>query len=223
MSSDDPTTLRHGPPGSPPAPRQPDPTPADTRSTEPGPAGSGSADPSGDLLVRIAAGETSAFEELFTNQSRILMAVIVRIVKSRSLAEEVLQECFTEVWTRCSGFDPSRGTGRVWLVTLCRRRAIDCVRSVQSQQDRDLADGLRSTAATGDEVEQTVIDRAESDRTVSALKGLPEDQSRPIVMAFYQGLTHAQISQTLKVPLGTIKSRIRDGMKKLREELEASR
>ncbi|WP_413332892.1 sigma-70 family RNA polymerase sigma factor [Brevibacterium sp. GP-SGM9] len=173
--------------------------------------------------MRIAAGETAAFEELFTDQSRILMAVIVRIVKSRSLAEEVLQECFTEVWTRCSGFDPARGTGRAWLITLCRRRAIDCVRSVQSQQDRDLADGLRSTAATGDDVEQTVIDRAESDRTVSALKGLPEDQSRPIVMAFYQGLTHAQISQTLKVPLGTIKSRIRDGMKKLREELEASR
>lgn len=151
------------------------------------------------------------------------MAVIVRIVKSQSLAEEVLQECFTEVWTRCSGFNPAKGTGRAWLITLCRRRAIDCVRSVQSQQDRDLADGLRSTAEAGDEVAQTVIDRAESDRTVSALRGLPEDQSRPIVMAFYQGLTHAQISESLKVPLGTIKSRIRDGMKKLRKELEASR
>jgi RNA polymerase sigma-70 factor (ECF subfamily) len=111
------------------------------------------------------------------------MAVILRIVKSRSLAEEVLQDCFTEVWTRCSGFDPNRGSGQ----------------------------------------EQTVIDRAESDRTVSALKILPEEQSTPIVMAFYQGLTHAQISEDLKVPLGTIKSRIRDGMKKLRDELEASR
>ena len=147
----------------------------------------------------------------------------LRIVKSRSLAEEVLQECFTEVWTRCSGFDPARGTGRAWLVTLCRRRAIDCVRSVQSQQDRDFADGLRTSAEAADGVEQTVIDRAESDRTVSALKILPEEQSTPIVMAFYQGLTHAQISEDLKVPLGTIKSRIRDGMKKLREELEASR
>ena len=147
----------------------------------------------------------------------------LRIVKSRSLAEEVLQECFTEVWTRCSGFDPARGTGRAWLVTLCRRRAIDCVRSVQSQQDRDFADGLRTSAEAADGVEQTVIDRAESDRTVSALKILPEEQSTPIVMAFYQGLTHAQISEDLKVPLGTIKSRIRDGMKKLRDELEASR
>ncbi|MGC2942041.1 MULTISPECIES: sigma-70 family RNA polymerase sigma factor [unclassified Brevibacterium] len=182
-----------------------------------------SADSSGDLLVRIARGDRAAFEQLFTDQSRILMAVILRIVKSRSLAEEVLQECFTEVWTRCAGFDSVRGTGRAWLVTLCRRRAIDCVRSVQSQQDRDLADGLRTSAEAGEQVEQTVIDRADSVRTVSALKVLPEEQSRPIVMAFYQGLTHAQISEDLKVPLGTIKSRIRDGMKKLRDELEASR
>ena len=180
-------------------------------------------DPGGALLVRIARGDRAAFEQLFTEQSRILMAVILRIVKSRSLAEEVLQECFTEVWTRCGGFDPDRGSGRAWLVTLCRRRAIDCVRSVQSQQDRDLADGLRTTAEAGEQVEQTVIDRAESDRTVSALKMLPDEQSTPIVMAFYQGLTHAQISERLEVPLGTIKSRIRDGMKKLRDELEAGR
>jgi hypothetical protein len=78
-------------------------------------------------------------------------------------------------------------------------------------------------AEAADGVEQTVIDRAESDRTVSALKILPEEQSTPIVMAFYQGMTHAQIPEDLKVPLGTIKSRIRDGMKKLRDELEASR
>ena len=151
------------------------------------------------------------------------MAVILRIVRSQSLAEEVLQECFTEVWTRCSGFDPQRGTGRAWLITLCRRRAIDCVRSVQAQQDRDYADGLRTSAEEGEQVEQTVIDRSESDRIATALKILPPDQAQPIVMAFYQGLTHAEISENLTVPLGTIKSRIRDGMKKLREELEASR
>ncbi len=182
-----------------------------------------STDSTGDLLMRIAGGDRAAFERLFTDQSRLLLALILRIVKSRSLAEEVLQECFAEVWTRCGRFDPERGTGRAWLITLCRRRAIDCVRSVQSQQDRDFADGLRSSAETGDQVEQTVIDRAESDRTVTALKVLPPEQSTPIVMAFYQGLTHAQISENLKVPLGTIKSRIRDGMKKLRDELEASR
>ncbi|MCS4593778.1 sigma-70 family RNA polymerase sigma factor [Brevibacterium sediminis] len=182
-----------------------------------------SADPGGALLIRIAEGDRSAFEELFTTHSRILMAVILRIVKSRTLAEEVLQDCFTEVWTRCSGFDPGRGSGRAWLITLCRRRAIDCVRSVQAQQDRDFADGLRTTAEASDQVEQTVIARAESDRTVSALRILPDEQAEPIVMAFYQGMTHTQISENLQVPLGTIKSRIRDGMKKLREELEASR
>ncbi|SDR94716.1 RNA polymerase, sigma subunit, ECF family [Brevibacterium siliguriense] len=220
MSSDDPTAFRHGPPGS---DRQENHPPASADAGIASAEAATASDPSGDLLLRIAAGDRSAFDELFTTQSRILMAVILRIVRSRTLAEEVLQECFTEVWTRCSGFDPARGTGRAWLVTLCRRRAIDCVRSVQSQQDRDFADGLRTSAEAVEEVEQTVIDRAESDRTLSALKILPEEQSRPIVMAFYQGLTHAQISEDLKVPLGTIKSRIRDGMKKLRDELEASR
>lgn len=209
MSSDDPSAPGHGPPGH-------------ALRTSGGNAPQAS-DPSSDLLLRIAAGERAAFEELFVTQSRILLAVILRIVRSRSLAEEVLQECFTEVWTRCSSFDPDRGSGRAWLTTLCRRRAIDCVRSVQAQQDRDYADGLRSSAGTGEQVEQTVIDRSESDRTMTALKILPEEQARPIVMAFYHGLTHAQISENLKVPLGTIKSRIRDGMKKLREELEAGR
>lgn len=180
-------------------------------------------DPCGRLLVQIAAGDRDAFEELFVSQSPILMAVIMRIVVSRSLAEEVLQECFAEAWARSGSFDPSRGTGRAWLVTMCRRRAIDCVRSVQASRDRDVADGLRSAAEVGEEVEQTVIDHAESDRTVSALKLLPTDQAQPIVMAFYQGMTHAQISERLGVPLGTIKSRIRDGMRKLRKELEASR
>ncbi|GAA1860176.1 sigma-70 family RNA polymerase sigma factor [Brevibacterium marinum] len=221
MSSNDPTAFRHGPPGSDRRIHEDPRADGDQRaSDDPQPA---SADPSGSLLVRIARGDAAAFEELFVSQSRILMAVILRIVKSRSLAEEVLQECFTEVWTHCKGYDPDRGTGRAWLVTLCRRRAIDCVRSVAAQQNRDFADGLRSTAESGEQVEQTVIERTESDRTVTALKILPEEQARPIVMAFYQGLTHAQISEGLEVPLGTIKSRIRDGMKKLREELEASR
>lgn len=179
-------------------------------------------DPCGQLLLRVARGDRTAFETLFVSQSAVLMAVIVRIVMSRSLAEEVLQECFAEVWARAGSFDPHRGTGRAWLVTMARRRAIDCVRSVQASRDRDVADGLRSAAVPGEEVEQAVIDRAESDRTVAALRLLPDDQARPIVMAFYQGLTHVQISERLGVPLGTIKSRIRDGMKKLRTELEAS-
>ena len=209
MSSDDPSAPGHGSRGD--GSRAPD----GAVTTAP--------DPCSEQLLRIATGDRTAFEELFVTQSRILLAVILRIVRSQSLAEEVLQECFTEVWTRCSGFDPERGTGRAWLITLCRRRAIDCVRSVQAQQDRDFADGLRFSAGEGEQVEQTVIDKSESDRTVTALKILPAEQVQPIVMAFYQGLTHAQISENLKVPLGTIKSRIRDGMKKLREELEASR
>lgn len=180
-------------------------------------------DPVGDQLARIADGDAKAFASLFDGQSAILLAIIARIVKNRALAEEVLQDCFAEVWVKAQSFDPRRGTGRGWLVTLCRRRAIDCVRSVQAERDRDDAEGIRSSQAATESVEQAVVDKADADRTVAALRELPEAQARPIVMAFYQGLTHVQISEALGVPLGTIKSRIRDGMKKLRQELEASR
>src|SRR5699024_5662916 len=112
MSTDDPSAPAHGPPSG----SQPHGDPPGSAETA-----TDSTDPSGDLLMRIAGGDRSAFERLFTDQSRILMAVILRIVKSRSLAEEVLQECFTEVWTRCSGFDPERWSGRTGLIRLCRR------------------------------------------------------------------------------------------------------
>lgn len=177
----------------------------------------------GSLLVNIQCSNTGAFEELFNAYSRILMATIVRIVKNRALAEEVLQECFVEVWIGCHGFDPQRGSGRAWLITMCRRRAIDCLRSVQAQQNRDYTDGMRAAAGQGEQVKPTVIEKLESELTATALKLLPKDQAEPIAMAFYQGLTHVQIAEELETPLGTIKSRIKDGMKRLRDELEGSR
>ncbi|WP_261625084.1 sigma-70 family RNA polymerase sigma factor [Nesterenkonia marinintestina] len=176
-------------------------------------------DPSGDLLRRIRGGDESAFEDLYRSQGRVLLACILRIVRNRSLAEEVLQDVFAEVWTRCAGFDPDRGTGRAWLVTLSRRRAVDRVRAVQSQQDRDFAEGVKEVHTDGTDVHTEVVAHMESVRTVTALRELPEDQARAIALAYYQDMSHREISEHLQVPLGTVKSRVRDGMARLRAQL----
>ena len=189
------------------------------------PASDGGAGPDrcGELLGRIRDGDEAAFEILFREYGGVMLAAIVRIVRDRSLGEEVLQECFTEIWRRAASFDPDRGTGRGWIITLCRRRAIDCVRSVQSQRDRDLVQGVGQLGTVGETAEDTAIGRDDALRTVTALRDLGGDQASAIALAYYEDMSHAQIAEELDVPLGTVKSRIRDGMMKMRSMLEGGR
>ena len=175
------------------------------------------------LLDRIGTGDEAAFEFLFREYGAVMLAAVVRIVRDRSLGEEILQDCFTEIWRRASSFDAARGTGRGWIITLCRRRAIDRVRAVQSQRDRDWTQGVGQLSTVGEPAEDTAVARDEALRTVSALRELGEPHASTIALAYFQDMSHAQISQELEVPLGTVKSRIRDGMTKLRTMLEGGR
>ncbi|GAB3190746.1 sigma-70 family RNA polymerase sigma factor [Nesterenkonia suensis] len=179
----------------------------------------GGPDPCGQLLVRTAGGDSAAFEELFRLQGSVLLSVIVRIVRSRALAEEILQDVFAEVWEDCSRFDPARGSGRAWLVTICRRRAIDRVRSVSAQRERDTAHGEHQLRQTAPDVQHEALENIESARAARAVERLPEDQARAIALAYYRGMTHVEIADHLGVPLGTVKTRIRDGMRRLRSSL----
>lgn len=183
---------------------------------------SADSDPCGEILLRIQSGDTGAFELLYRNQGSIMLAVVLRIVRNRSLAEEVLQDVFTDVWRHCSRFDPSRGTGRAWLTTMCRRRAIDRVRAVQAQQDRDFTQGVKEAHQDSPDLGEEVVDRMEAARAATALSSLPKHQAEAIAMAYYQDLSHAEIAKRLDVPLGTIKSRIRDGIRQLRVQMEAT-
>lgn len=178
-----------------------------------------SEDPCGVYLQRIQRGDEAAFEELYRGQAGILLACILRIINNRSLAEEVLQDVFAEIWTHSDGFDPSRGSGRAWLVTMSRRRAIDRVRAVQAQQNRDFAEGVKAIHSGGEDVQGEALLHVESAQAAEALRRLPDEQSAPIAMAYYQDMSHREISENLGVPLGTIKSRIRDGMRRLRTQL----
>lgn len=179
----------------------------------------GGDDAQGGLLIRIRNGDVAAFNALYRENSSVLMALIVRVVRDTAVAEEVLQECFVEVWTKTHSFDPSKGSGRGWLVGLCRRRAIDRVRSIEASRKRDELEHRRAEADEIPSVETIVEAVLDSEAATSALKTLPRAQAQLLYLSYYQGLSHQQISAALDRPLGTVKSQIRDGMKRLRREM----
>lgn len=179
----------------------------------------GVTDDVGGLLARVAAGDAAAFELLYRQTASLLLGAIVRIVRDRALGEEVLQEVFTTVWTTSERFDPERGSGKAWLVTLARRRAIDCVRSVQAQRDRDAADAARGQVDGRTPVAEEALERMDAEVTAKRLGELAKPQAQALYLAYYEGLSHAEIARRLDTPLGTVKSRIRDGMAALRKTL----
>lgn len=185
-----------------------------------------SGDNVGPLITRTGKGDQAAFNELYRSVGAMLLAIIVRVVRDRHLAEEVLHECFTYVWTNADSFDNSRGSGTAWLVTLARRRAIDCVRSVESQRNRDSSLGIREAnlhEATDNRVEAEVERRIDSALAATALRTLPEEQGRVLALIYYEGLTQQQAAERIGIPLGTVKTRVRDGLKRLRVEMEVVR
>lgn len=170
------------------------------------------------LLEGVARGDEKAFASLFDSYSSILLGFLIRIVGSRAEAEDVLQEVFLQVWQRASTFDPSRGRPFTWLVTLARSRAIDRLRSTSARERAALASAEEETNPTGDAASDAV--RSEQSEIVRrALAAIPEEQRRTLLLAYFEGLTQTEIAERLKQPLGTVKTRMRAGLMKLRELL----
>ena len=151
-------------------------------------------------IAQLADGDADAFAHLYDAWSGRLFALILQIVVDRAQSEEVLQEVFLEVWRTAGAFSPTRGSARAWLVTLARRRAIDRVRSAQSSRARE------SRWHMGEQVRR-------------ALEAVGEPYRSTIELAYFTGLTHREIARRTGTPLGTVKTRIRDGMTRLRREL----
>lgn len=172
-----------------------------------------------ELLHAIARGDEQALASLYDRYRVILFSLVLRILHSRDDAEDVLQELFLQVWKRASDFDESRGRPFTWLVTLARSRAIDRLRSLNARE-RAVTESAR--AAGPDECVDAVGDaiRSEQSEVVRrALAELPEEQRRALLLAYFEGLTQTEIAARLGAPLGTIKTRMRSGMLKLRELL----
>jgi len=176
------------------------------------------------LLARVAKGDQEAFERLYEQTSSLLYTLVLRIVGKPADAADLLQEVYLEAWRKASNYDTARGAPMAWLVTLARSRAIDLVRALAAR-GKDVTASLDDTPAS-DLVAQNAdaLDiRAAKERQAlvrASLKSLPPVQQQAIELAFYEGLTHTEISERLHVPLGTIKTRIRLGMEKLRDGLQ---
>lgn len=170
-----------------------------------------------ELLQRIQRGDEAALAALYDRHARFVSAVALRILGDRELAEEVLQDTFLRSWHHVDSYDPSRGQVVAWLLGIARNRAIDMLRSRSHRARRRELSNLSDTAPADDaEFPDAVALREVMTRAMSIL---PMDQRQIIELAYYGGLSQAEIARQLGLPLGTVKSRTRSGMEKLRVEL----
>ncbi len=178
-----------------------------------------SADRVAELLMRIAAGDDTAFGTLYDMMSSRVFGLILRVLVDRAQSEEVLQEVFLEIWQSAGSFVPNRGQGRSWVLTIAHRRAVDRVRSAQAAGERDVRAGMRELNTPAVAVEEQVELRIESRRVARALEALPEAQREALTLAYFGGYSQSEIAALSGTPLGTIKTRMRDGLSRLRTEL----
>jgi len=181
--------------------------------------GAESADHAGELLLRVADGDQTAFARLYDMLSPRVFGLIVRVLVDRSQSEEVLQEVFLEIWQSATRFAPNKGQGRSWVLTIAHRRAVDRVRSAQASTDRDVRAGLRDIGVAYDGVAEEVELRIEGRRVSGALATLPNPQREALTLAYYGGYSQSEIAALVGAPLGTIKTRMRDGLSRLRVEM----
>ncbi|MDX1658059.1 MAG: ECF RNA polymerase sigma factor SigK [Nitriliruptorales bacterium] len=173
-----------------------------------------------ELLVAAGAGDSSAFSRLFDEFAPLVLAVTKRVLRNRAMAEEVSQEVFAEVWQKAARFDPDRGSASGWVGTLARRRAIDRVRSEQAARDRVERRAAMAASLPFDEVAEAVEISADHARVRSALDTLTDVQREAIHLAYFEGHTYREVAEVLAIPEGTAKSRLRDGLRRLRDELD---
>jgi RNA polymerase sigma-70 factor (ECF subfamily) len=182
---------------------------------------------SSSLLPAVAHGDLDAFERLYDRHSSTLYALLLRILTNPDDAQEVLQETFVKAWTNAKMFDSVRGSDVAWLISIARSRGIDRLRSRKVRGDREDEAGREVSTSLGFVEKRTgaddVIQAEERMAVRSALEELPEPQRVALALAYFDGLSQSEISAKLGEPLGTIKTRMQLGMKKLRERLKAFR
>ncbi|MBW8173500.1 ECF RNA polymerase sigma factor SigK [Ornithinimicrobium sp. Arc0846-15] len=171
------------------------------------------------LLQETAAQDQDAFAQLYDLVSPRLHGLVIRVLRDVAQAEEVTQEVFLQVWRTAENYDPERGSALSWLLTLAHRRAIDRVRSAQSQSDRDLAYESRADRPPPNPTMEEVEEKMAAQAVRSAVTDLGPPHQEALELAYFDGLTHREVADRLGIPLGTAKTRIRDGLRKLREQM----
>lgn len=176
-------------------------------------------DPLTPLLVASARGDRQAFARLYDAVAPRLFGLALRVLRDRHQSEEVVQEVMLEVWRSASRFDPDRGSGQSWILTMTHRRAVDRVRSSDAARRRDLTHAERNVEVPFDATAEAALGSAAAARVRAAVDQLTPVQAEAVRLAYFDGYTHTEVSALLRIPVGTAKSRIRDGLIKLRDLL----
>lgn len=181
--------------------------------------------PSGphDLMSRVARGDEQAFAELYDVLAERVYGLVLRVMRDPAQSEEVTQEVFVDLWRTASRFQASRGSVTSWAMTIAHRRAVDRIRSAQSTIDREARLAASQQDTPFDSVADEVANRFEQRQVRHCLDTLTELQRESVGLAYYQGYTYGEVATLLDTPLGTIKTRLRDGLIRLRDCLGVSR
>ena len=173
------------------------------------------------LITRVAAGDQLAMTSLYDTSSRVIYGLLLRILSEHALAEEVLLDVYMQVWRQAGSYDEVRGSPMAWMLTIARSRAIDRLRSGRQELLlRDPFERLEENARSEIDVEETAAIAEVQARVRDAVETLPAEQREVIELAYYGGFSHSEIALQLRQPLGTVKTRIRLGMMKLRDILQ---
>lgn len=171
-----------------------------------------------ELIERLIKGDKNAFREVYARYSQVVFNLAFRMLRNREEAEEVVQEIFLQVWNKADTYDPGRGAISTWIVNIARSRAIDKLRTLgyREQTTELIEDRVNSKS----DYSRIIEDREESRKVIrEALDSLPENQRVAIEIVFFEGLTHIEAAERLNEPVGTIKTRIRLGVSKLKEKI----
>ncbi|MEU3020601.1 ECF RNA polymerase sigma factor SigK [Nocardiopsis sp. NPDC007018] len=170
-----------------------------------------------ELLPLVARGDERAFGRAYDLISPTVYGLVRRVLRDPAQSEEVTQEVLVEVWRSACRYDARRGSPQAWVMTLAHRRAVDRVRSEQASSDREARAAAADTRRPYDEVEEEATNRLERERVRRCLDTLTELQGQSVRLAFYGGYSYREVARLLSAPLGTVKTRMRDGLIRLRD------
>lgn len=174
------------------------------------------------LLALVGRRDQAAFEAVYDRVAAPVFGLIRRVLRDSAQSEEVAQETLLEVWRTAERFDPARGPALTWVMTIAHRRAVDRVRSEAAAAQREARAASAAVPVHADEVAEAVESSLEAERVSRCLHGLTDLQRESITLAYYSGYSYRQVAAALGVALGTVKTRIRGGLKRLRDCLGVS-
>jgi RNA polymerase sigma-70 factor, ECF subfamily len=169
------------------------------------------------LIQKIAKQDREAFGQLYDRCSSLVFSLVMRMVKVRSDAEDLLQEVFIQVWRQAANYSPERGTPEAWIINIARSRAIDKIRSIRRMEKSFVLTDDPARAESSENLEASAAASETRVTMSSALANLPDAQRKVLELAYFDGLTQTEIAERLAEPLGTVKTRIRSGLQRLRE------